>query len=347
MRIGILTVQVPFVHGGAEAHGVSLKQAFIEQGYEAELITVPFSWYPPELFSDQILGCKLIDVEESCGTPIDMVVGLKFPAYLIAHPNKVLWILHQHRSAYDLWGKPYGDLHPHPHGKAAATLIRSTDHELFPTARKIFANSKNVANRLRDYCGVESVPLYHPPPNAAFYKWRANGKFLLLPGRINGLKRQHLVIEALALCRQDVKLVIMGQAESETYLQQLKRLAAKLPPGRLTWLGRVSDAVKLDLFGDCLGVIAPPIDEDYGYVTLEAMLSSKPVITCEDSGGTLEFIVPGQTGLSCAPDAQSMADAMDLLWEDPARAERWGRAGRAHYDDIGFSWRNVVASLVS
>ena len=41
---------------------------------------------------------------------------------------------------------------------------------------------------------------------------------------------------------------------------------------------------------EALGVIFPPLDEDYGYVTLEAMLAAKPVITCTDSGGPLEFV---------------------------------------------------------
>jgi glycosyltransferase involved in cell wall biosynthesis len=336
MRIGILTVQVPFVRGGAESHAQSLREAFTLAGFEAELITIPFNWYPPEYFADHILACKLIDVEESCGSPIDLVVGLKFPAYLIPHPNKVLWILHQHRSAYDLWGKPYGDLHPHPLGLAAATLIRSADDALFPTVKKIYSNSRNVANRL-----------YHPPPNAQGYQWLADGNYFLMPGRINPLKRQALVIEALALTKADVKVVIMGQADDDAYLQQVKRLGAALPSGRIEWLGQVRDARKLQLFGECLAVLAPPVDEDYGYVTLEAMLSAKAAITCDDSGGPLEFVIQGETGLVCEPLAQALADAMDRLWEDRAFARKLGQAAKSHYDAIGFSWQKVVASLVA
>ena len=47
----------------------------------------------------------------------------------------------------------------------------------------------------------------------------------------------------------------------------------------------ISDEEKLRLYANCLGVIYPPLDEDYGYITLEAMLAQKPVVTTRDAGG--------------------------------------------------------------
>jgi glycosyltransferase involved in cell wall biosynthesis len=58
---------------------------------------------------------------------------------------------------------------------------------------------------------------------------------------------------------------------------------------RVEWLGQ-SQRKKRALYAHTLGVIFPPVDEDYGYVTLEAMLASKPLITCTDSGAPLEFV---------------------------------------------------------
>jgi glycosyltransferase involved in cell wall biosynthesis len=46
-------------------------------------------------------------------------------------------------------------------------------------------------------------------------------------------------------------------------------------------------------------VLFAPYQEDYGYVTLEAFLSRKPVITARDSGGTLEFVEDGVNGYVC------------------------------------------------
>ena len=59
---------------------------------------------------------------------------------------------------------------------------------------------------------------------------------------------------------------------------------------KVKWLGFITEQEKIDLYAKARAVVYPPADEDYGYVTLEAMLSSKPVITCSDSGGTLEFV---------------------------------------------------------
>ena len=86
MRIVIATVQVPFVRGGAEVLAEGLREVLHAQGHEAEIVTMPFKWYPPERILDQVLICRLLDLTESCGTAVDRVIGLKFPAYLIPHP---------------------------------------------------------------------------------------------------------------------------------------------------------------------------------------------------------------------------------------------------------------------
>jgi len=347
MRVGVLTVQVPFVRGGAEAHAENLRQALRQCGHEAEIISVPFSWYPPDLMADQMLACQLLDIEESCGVRIDRVIGLKFPAYLVPHAEKVLWILHQHRSAYDLWEKPHGDLHPHPLGAEVARLIRNADTALLPQARRIYANSRNVANRLSHFCGIESTPLYHPPPQAEQYRWLEDGDYLLVPGRVNALKRQDLVIRALAHTHHPVRVCFIGAPDERKYFEEIYQLSRHLPPGRVQWLGQVSEAEKLRLFGSCLGVVVTPVDEDYGYVALEAMLASKPVVTCTDSGGPLEFVVHGETGLICLPEPQALAEAMDALWNDRLRARQQGRHGRAAYDALELTWDRVVETLLA
>src|SRR5437773_2205296 len=129
MRILIATVQVPFVRGGAEVLAEGLRDALHREGHQAEIVAIPFKWYPPERILDQMLACRLLDLTESSGTPVDRVIGLKFPAYLIPHPNKVLWIVHQHRSAYDLWDHPLGDLINFPNGVQVRDAIRLADQE--------------------------------------------------------------------------------------------------------------------------------------------------------------------------------------------------------------------------
>ena len=86
MRIGVVRTQVPFVTGGAERHALGLVQALRQYGHDACEITLPFKWYPVETLTDSIMAARLTDLSEAEGVPIDMMIGLKFPAYLARHP---------------------------------------------------------------------------------------------------------------------------------------------------------------------------------------------------------------------------------------------------------------------
>jgi glycosyltransferase involved in cell wall biosynthesis len=347
MRIGILTDQVPFVSGGAEQHAVNLVAALQAAGHSSEILSMPFKWFPPDRIAPQMLAARLLDVTESSGVPIDRVIGLKFPAYLMPHPNKVLWILHQHRTAYDLWEHGLGDLHGQPGGAAAMQAIRAADSKLIPEARRVFTNSRTVSERLARYNGIAGEPLYHPPPMAERYKNAEPEDFLLLPSRINDTKRQALVVEALFHVRSNVHVRLVGRADSAASLDRLLQRAAALPPGRLSFAGGVTEEEKLDLFARCRGVIFVPFDEDYGYVTLEAMLAGKAVVTCTDSGGVLEFAVDGETALVSAPDPVALAEMLDRIWTDAKLARRLGAQGRTRYDRMGISWDTVVERLLA
>jgi glycosyltransferase involved in cell wall biosynthesis len=348
MKILIATVQVPFIRGGAEILAEGLSSAVRAKGHEAEITAIPFKGYPPERVLDQMLACRLLDLTESEGAPVDFVIGLKFPAYLVQHPNKVLWILHQFRTAYELWDHPYGDLHHFPSGPQVRDAIVRIDQWLIPEAKAVFTISKNVSSRLWEYCGIDSTPLYHPPTNASQFYTAPAEDYFFFPSRLTPLKRQALVLEAMAHTRQPVRVRLAGTAEGARYGEELEALARELKVDhRVEKLGQVSEEEKRALYAHALGVIFPPVDEDYGYVTLEAMLASKPVITCRDSGGPLEFVQNGVTGLVADACPEALALAMDTLWEDQRRAKELGEAGKARYDALEISWQTVVERLVS
>jgi len=347
MRLAVVTSKVPFVHGGAEVHAQQLRDALVREGHETELVEIPFKWYPPEKILDHLMACRLLDLTESNGTPIDRVIGLKFPAYHIKHPNKVHWILHQFRTAFDLWASPEADLAYYPEGRQIRDAIEQVERNLLPEARAIFTNSRNVSERLEAHCGIESTPLYHPPQGADAFYTKPAEDFLYYPSRLAPLKRQTLVLEALAHCQEPVRIVFSGNPDTPGYAKTLAQLADTFKvAGRVTWKGRVTEAEKLDLYARCLGVVFPPQDEDYGYITLEAMLAAKPVITCADSGGPLEFVLDEGTGLISEPDAPSLARKMDQLWKERAFAREAGLSGESRYKELGISWKRVVEVLV-
>lgn len=347
MRVLIATSQVPFVRGGAEELTDDLCAALRRAGHEAEIAAIPFKWYPPEQIPAEILAHRLIDVSEFA-VPVDVVIGMRFPAYFIRHPKKVLWIMHQHRSAYDMWEHPLaGDLRPHDNGAAVREAIRRADRRFLPEAEKIFTISRTVSRRLRDYSALESQALHPPLPQAEHFYCATAGDYFFFPSRLSELKRHALVLAALARTQSPVRVRFAGGADSEPYVQHLRKLAEEAGvTSRVEWLGVISEEEKYRQYAHARAVIFPPREEDYGYVTLEAMASGKAVITCVDSGEPLEFVVPGQTGLVCEATADSLGRAMDQLWQAPDFAERCGVAGRERWVRMRNQWPEVLAALL-
>ncbi len=341
----ICTAQVPFTRGGAESHVEGLRLALERAGYNAEVAALPFKWYPPEEIMRGALAWRLLDVTEANGRPVDLVVGMRFPAYGVAHPRKVLWIIHQHRSAYNLAGTPFDDLSTYPTGPRVREWIRECDRRLIPEARKVFANSKTVAARLKKYNGIESEPLYHPPPRAASLRAGEAGDYVFYPSRLEPQKRQEVLIEAMRYVRTPVRAVLAGSsAEAARYESLVKQHGVG---GRVELRGFVPEEEVVSLYAGALAVCYLPFDEDYGYVTLEGMLSAKPVIVARDGGGATEFVEHGSDGLITDPDPRALAEHLDALYSDRPRASRMGARAREKLLALNLTWENVVERIIS
>jgi glycosyltransferase involved in cell wall biosynthesis len=166
-------------------------------------------------------------------------------------------------------------------------------------------------------------------------------------GRANAIKvLANLLLVAIRQC--DIKLYIVGAADNPIVKEELNRNIEQFGiQDRVKYFDFVSQEEKIKLYADCRGVVFIPKDEDYGYITLEAMSSSKPVITAKDSGGPLEFVLDRETGFVCEPNEESIAEAMDALAGDQKRAIDMGNNGKARIDAMGISWDNVVKELLS
>jgi glycosyltransferase involved in cell wall biosynthesis len=116
---------------------------------------------------------------------------------------------------------------------------------------------------------------------------------------------------------------------------------------RVELLGFVSDPEMIELYANALGVCYLPFDEDYGYVTLEGMLSGKPVVVPSDGGGATEFVEHNQDGFVVEPDPRVIAESLDALYLDRARARKMGVSGQEKLKAMNLSWQNVVERLIS
>jgi glycosyltransferase involved in cell wall biosynthesis len=263
---------------------------------------------------------------------------MKFPSYLVRHENKVVWLVHQFRQAYDRFGTSGSDFTASPEDTRWRELIAAADRTGLSEARKVFTNAKNTADRLARFNGLEGEALYHPPPLAGRYRCEASRGFALVAGRLDAWKRVDLAIAAAA--SGAFRLVIAGDGADRS---RLEALAGK-SGADVTFAGRVSDEELLDLYATSGAVLFPPADEDYGYIALEAFLSKKPVVTCTDSGGPLEFVADGENGRVVAPEAAAVGAAVADLMANPQRAKEFGERG---FERVrGIRWENAVRALL-
>lgn len=341
-KVAVLHAQCPYMRGGAELMTEGLTKQLRQRGYDAELITMPFKWYPNQVLLDSFFMWRMVDLTESNGEKIDLVIATKLPTYLARHPNKVLWLMHQHRVTYDLRDSvPAGGLNTVAGGAQVIERITAMDNLAIPEAKNIYSISQVVSDRLKKFNNIDSAPLYHPPSLEGRYYGGEFGDYILSVGRLDANKRVDLLIEALQYCDSHIHVKIAGRGTELEHLQQLTVTLGV--EDRVTFLGFVPDDDLLKLYANALAVCFPPIDEDYGYITLEAFLSQKPILTCHDSGGVLEFAREGENAFITAFDPRAMGERFDRVYQNKAMAKKMGQAGYERVKNI--SWDHVIDEL--
>ena len=349
MRIAVCHPQTPFSRGGGEMHTERLAASLREAGHDVDILAIPFKWYPPQELVHQMALWRSLDVTEANGQPIDMVVALKFPAYLVRHERKVVWLIHQHRAAYELWDHPvYGDLAMHEDGAAVRDMVWQADRVALKEAKRIFTNSANVGERLRRYLGIPSDPLYHRSPiSERLLDLPAGppGDEVIFPSRLEPLKRQGLAVEAMRHVRSGVRMVLVGSGPGA--LGILRQIEEQGLGDRVRLETGITDDRLVELYRGCLAAYYGPFDEDYGYVTLEAMAARRPVVTTTDSGGPLELVEDGRTGVVVEPKPRDVAAAIDRLASDRTAAAAMGEAGERLYRERIPEWPEVTERILS
>jgi glycosyltransferase involved in cell wall biosynthesis len=341
MRIAVCAPQVPFERGGTEIVAETLTEELRRRNHEVELVRIPFKWYPGPRPLREALLWRLVDLEEAQGRPIEKVIATKFPSYAIRHPRKIVWLVHQFRQAYELDRTELGQFGEDPVDRATVRAIQRLDRTTLSEARRLFAISRNVAERLRHSTGLEAEVLVAPPQQLNYRSSDGVGTFILSVGRLDRAKRIDLLLEAAAL-DQRLRVVVAGEGPDRDRLEQLS--SEHDLDGRVRFTGRVAEDELVDLYAECLAVYYAPIDEDLGLVPYEAFLSEKPVVTTRDAGGPLEVVVDRENGLVCEPIPSAVAEACAWLAANPDLARACGVAGRRTAARV--TWDSVVDRLL-
>ncbi len=344
MRIVVCHSQVPFEHGGADVHVNELCRQLRLRGHQADVVQLPQQWEPrSEIIKNYMLWRMLSLTHTYQQQPIDRVICLKYPSYAVQHPHKVTWLNHQLRQAYELYGTPYSFMGNTPEDHGIREAVRRMDTLTIAESQRVFAVSTNVATRLERYNGIHAAVLYPPTALEDRLHCDAYGDYVLSVGRLTRIKRVDLLIEALAHVKTPVRCLIAGTGEDGRRLRRLALL--KGVATRCQFLGYVDDESLLSLYANCLAVYYAPLDEDYGLVPVEAMKSSKAVLTAHDSGGVTEFVADGETGYRFAPEhPQELAAKLDALYEDRHSAEKLGRCAFERTGAI--TWDTAIARLL-
>ena len=346
MKIVVAMTQVPFVMGGAEFLAQNLVEALKIAGHEVELVNIPMADSSIELLENQIVATRLLEVERTWSGCSDLCIGLKFPAYYAQHTNKVIWALHQYRSAYELWGTDYVGMHTQPEGARIRKLIHNADNLYLREAKKIYTIAQNVSNRMKKYNDIDSACLYHPCPDMDKFFCNEYEDYILMPSRINLVKRQMLAMEAMAQTKSNIKLYIVGKADNLALYDEIREFVINRKlEDRVQFFDFVSQEKKLELYANARAVLFIPFDEDYGYITLEGMSASKPVITTTDSGGPLEFVNNNKTGIVVDPNPTDLARAIDEVASSVSLSKELGEAAKKRIIDMDITWDNVVKEL--
>jgi glycosyltransferase involved in cell wall biosynthesis len=334
-KICVCSVQVPFVRGGAELFAESLVSRLQERDFQVDRVQLPLQTLPLEEVLKGCFAWRLLNLDRIYNDDIDLVIGTKFPSYMVPHSRKIVWLVHQYREIYDLYDTPYcGFRKTSAHQRFREKLI-DLDQRAFSEAKKIFTISKTVSGRLKDFNGLDSTPLYPPVDDAEHFAFHSMEDFVLSVSRLEGNKRVDLLIRAMTRVSPRFRAVIVGEGFLKPVYQ---RLAADLGvQDRILFRGALRRRELIDLYARCGALFYGPIGEDYGYATIEAFLSGKPVITCVDSGGVLEF-VNAESGwiTDCQPDR--IAESIESALNSKARARERGENGRDRIRHINWGY---------
>lgn len=331
-KVAIMSAGSPVAgNGGAERFYAGLKHGFELLGCDTEFVEVEADEPSVDMILRNYQSAAEIDLSR-----FDIVVSSKVPTYAVRHPNHVMFLNHAVRIFDDMFEDRFPDAHlgdyidrARIHRADLAALLRVKAH---------MSQGFEIARRLARWRGLSSRVLHPPLGFNAFTPTEAPGDYFVIAGRLHPWKRFDLLIEAVRRSSRQMRLLIAGEG---AYASTLHKLANDDP--RIEFLGRVSDEELVKLYAGAIAVPFLPQREDYGYVTLEAFASARPVLTCTDSGEPAHIVRNFETGLVVEPSAEAVCRGLEWFWDNREAACVMGRNGLKLVEAM--SWRETAYDL--
>jgi glycosyltransferase involved in cell wall biosynthesis len=341
LKIAVVTPKsINGERGGAENLYEGLVQALKTAGHSAIQIEIPVDESSFEKILESYCYCYYLDLNN-----YDCVISTKAPTYMVQHKNHISYLLHTIRVFYDMFEIEY-DVHDREKQKQRQ-IIQAFDRYALDPARikKQCAIGKTVVDRLKKsnpFWDQINFKVIYPATRLSAFNSPCDGQFIFLPGRLHRWKRVDLIIKAMAFVKSPVKLVIAGKGEDEENLRKLVKTQGL--EGRVQFLGTISDSELLDLYSKSIVIPFVPINEDYGYITIEAFKSKKPVITCKDSGEPANIVKDTISGFVVEPDPRAIAEKINYFIDNPEKISQMGNAGFESVRNI--TWDTIVSELL-
>jgi len=341
LKIAVVTPKsVNGERGGAENLYEGLVQALKTAGHSAIQIEIPVDESSFEKILESYCYCYYLDLND-----YDCVISTKAPTYMVQHKNHISYLLHTIRVFYDMFESEY-DVHDREKQRQRQIIQVFDRYALDPIRiKKHCAIGQTVVDRLKKsdpFWDQINFEVIYPATRLSAFISPHDGQFVFLPGRLHRWKRVDLIIKAMAFVKPPVKLVIAGKGEDEENLQKLVKTQGL--EERVQFLGTISDNELLDLYSKSIVIPFVPDHEDYGYITIEAFKSKKPVITCKDSGEPAIIVKDTISGFVVEPDPQIIAEKINYFIDNPEKISQMGTAGFESVEHI--TWDNIISKLL-
>jgi glycosyltransferase involved in cell wall biosynthesis len=310
----VLEPQTPMRPDDGAELAERLCEALDEHGHEVELIRIPFREELGERVLEQMLAVRLVNLDN-----VERAVALRFPAYLLPHEGRVVWL--QQRAL--------------ARGGELGASVRAAERRYLAEAARVHATSALAARELARDTGLWAPVLYEPLREDGAYRCERYGERLLLLAGDGVTPSVAVALAALALA----PAARMTLACPAAALEAVAALARELGTHERVELVELTERGPVELLAVARALVC--VERDSELSAREAFRCGKAVIALADCGCAGELLRDGVNG-RVAATVEELGQAYEELSQDLGLAERYGIAASSVPEA---SWESVVAEL--